>query len=57
MSPDNVFGILENTAREMHLAAGRTIAPYLLPLGSKGFDYDSAYGFVDAVAAAGESGH
>jgi hypothetical protein len=57
MSPDKIYGILENTARDMHLAAARTIAPYPFPFGSKGFDYDSGFGFVDADAAVGAAGH
>ncbi len=57
MSPDKIYGILEDTARDMHLAAGRTIAPYPFPDGTKGFDHDSGFGFVDADAALGEVGH
>ncbi len=57
MSPDKIYGILENTARDMHLAAARTIAPYPFPYGGKGFDHDSGFGFVDADAAVGEAGH
>jgi hypothetical protein len=40
----------------MHLAAGRTIPPYPFPDGTKGFDYDSGFGFVDADAAVGAVG-
>lgn len=57
MSPDKIYGILENTARDMRLAAARTIAPYPFPFGTKGFDYDSGFGFVDADAAVAEAGH
>ena len=57
MSPDKIYGILEDTARDMRLAAGRTIPPYPFPFGTKGFDYDSGFGFVDAEAAVGAAGH
>jgi hypothetical protein len=57
MSPDKIYGILEDTARDMRFAAGRTIPPYPFPFGTKGFDYDSGFGFVDADAAVGAVGH
>jgi len=57
MTPDKIYGILEDTARDMKLAAARTIPPYPFPYGTKGFDYDSGFGFVDAQAAVGAAGH
>jgi Subtilase family len=57
MSPDKIYGILEDTARDMRLAAARTIPPYPFPFGTKGFDHDSGFGFVDADAAVGAAGH
>lgn len=50
-SPDRIYRTLELTASDMHLAAGRALAPYPFPFGSSGFDFDSGYGYVNAVAA------
>ena len=57
LSPDKIYGILEDTAKDMRFRAARTIAPYPFAFGSKGFDFDSGYGFVDAVAALGQVGN
>jgi hypothetical protein len=43
-------------AKDMRLAAGRNIEPFPFPFGTRGFDFDSGYGFVDAVAALDEVG-
>lgn len=50
-SPDRIYRTLEATAKDMHLAAGRALEPYPFPFGSRGFDFDSGFGYVDAVAA------
>ena len=55
--PTALNNLLMDTARDMHLAAGRTIPPYPYPDGTKGFDHDSGFGFVDADAAVGAVGH
>ena len=58
LSPDQITGILESTAKDMRLRAGRTIPPYPAGPGSgAGVDFDSGYGFVDAVAALGQVGN
>jgi hypothetical protein len=57
LSPDTIYGILGDTAKDMRFRAARTIAPYPFPFGTKGFDFDSGYGFVDAVAALGQVGN
>ena len=53
LSPDRIYRILEETAKDMHLAAGRALEPFPFPFGSQGFDFDSGFGLVDAVAALG----
>lgn len=50
-SPDRIYRTLELTASDMHLAAGRALEPYPFPFGSRGFDFDSGYGYVNAVGA------
>jgi hypothetical protein len=55
-SPDRIYRALEKTAKDMRYAAGRTIEPFKFPFGTRGFDFDSGYGFVDAVAALDEVG-
>jgi subtilisin family serine protease len=57
LSPDQITGILESTAKDMRFRAGRTIAPYVFPYGTQGPDFDSGYGFVDAQAALGQVGN
>jgi hypothetical protein len=57
LSPDRIYGILQSTARDMRLRAGRTIPPYPFPFATTGVDFDSGYGFVDADAALGQVGH
>ena len=54
LSPDRIYKILEETARDMHFSAARTIGPTPFPFGSRGFDFDSGFGFVDAVRALDE---
>ncbi len=56
LTPDRIYGILEETAKDMRYAAGRALAPFPFPFGTKGFDFDSGFGFVDAVAALDEVG-
>jgi subtilisin family serine protease len=56
LSPDRIYQVLQETAKDMRLAAGRTIEPFPFPFGTRGFDFDSGYGFVDAVAALDEVG-
>jgi len=56
LTPDQITGILESTAKDMRFRAARTIAPYPFPFGTAGFDFDSGYGFVDADAALGQVG-
>ncbi|MCP6756636.1 S8 family serine peptidase, partial [Klebsiella pneumoniae] len=49
LSPDQITKILQDTAKDMRLRAGRTIPPYPAGPGSgAGPDFDSGYGFVDA---------
>jgi hypothetical protein len=55
-SPDRIYQVLQDTAKDMRLAAGRAIEPFPFPFGTRGFDFDSGYGFVDAVAALDEVG-
>ena len=57
LSPDAIYGILQDTAKDLRYRAGRTIEPYPFPYGTKGFDFDSGYGFVDADAALGRVGN
>lgn len=57
LSPDKIYRVLESTAKDLHYSAARTIPPYPFPFGSKGFDFDSGYGFVDADAALGQVGN
>lgn len=54
LSPDRIYGILEDTALDMKFSAARTIGPFPFPFGSKGFDFDSGFGFIDAVRAIDE---
>lgn len=56
LSPDRIYKILEETAKDMHFSAARTIGPTPFPFGSRGFDFDSGFGFVDAVAALDQVG-
>ncbi len=51
LTPDRIYGILEQTAQDMTLSAARTIGPFPFPFGGKGLDYDSGYGYVNALAA------
>lgn len=58
LSPDQITKILQDTAKDMRLRAGRTIPPYPAGPGSgAGPDFDSGYGFVDAQAALGRVGN
>jgi subtilisin family serine protease len=51
LPPDRIYRILEETAQDMRFSAARTIGPFLFPDGTRGFDFDSGFGFVDAIAA------
>ncbi len=51
LPPDRIYNILERTAKDMKYRAGRVTPPSKFPFGTAGFDFDSGYGFVDAVAA------
>jgi len=49
IKPQAVYRILRRTAEDMTLAAGRITTPFVV--GRKGFDFDTGFGFVNAVRA------
>ena len=50
LRPDFIFTTLQDTAVDVNKRAGPTIAPYPIEH-PNGFDFDSGFGFVDAVKA------
>ena len=48
--PDFIFTTLRATSSDIKRRAGRTIAPYAIE-GANGYDFDSGFGYVDAVKA------
>jgi hypothetical protein len=55
LSPDRIYKVLQETAKDMRNSAGRLVGPFPF-MNGEGFDFDSGYGFVDAVAALEEVG-
>ena len=53
MLPDTIYHILRESTLDIRYRAGRTIGPFPI-LKSKGFDFDSGYGFLSAPAALDE---
>ncbi|MEP6884865.1 MAG: S8 family serine peptidase [Gammaproteobacteria bacterium] len=53
MAPDTIYRMLRDSTQDIRFRAGRTIGPFPIP-NSKGFDFDSGYGFLSAPAALGE---
>ena len=49
ITPQEINAVLRDTAEDMRFAAGRLTEPFVV--GSKGFDADTGYGFVNAVKA------
>jgi subtilisin family serine protease len=50
LSPDEMYGALRSTAQDIRLRAGITSGPFEIAHG-RGYDFDSGFGFVDAVRA------
>lgn len=50
LSPDAMYGALRSTAQDIRLRAGIVSGPFEIAHG-RGYDYDSGFGFVDAVGA------
>ncbi len=53
LSPDVIYQVLQQSTLDIRFRAGRTIGPFPIP-NSKGFDFDSGYGFLSAPVALDE---
>jgi hypothetical protein len=49
--PDLIITTLRGTSSDIRNRAGRTIAPFAIEDSPQGFDFDSGFGYVDALKA------